>query len=103
MAQGAGLTAPIGFEDSVRIALENSRSIDGTVVGAGFFAVWPQLGIDQQITIKRQSAQMRKRKFPMKTHMVNYFGAIFCAVSIEKADVSTLDSYLKVAGRMIEK
>ncbi|MDQ2657283.1 MAG: hypothetical protein M3Y60_07665, partial [Bacteroidota bacterium] len=103
MAQGAGLTAPIGFEDSVRIGLENSRSIDGTVVGAGFFSIWPQLGIDQQIAIKRQSSQIRKRKFAMKTHIVNYFGAIFCAVSIEKVDASTLDSYLKLAGRMIEK
>ena len=46
---------------------------------------------------------MRKRKFVLKTHIVNYFGAIVNAISIEGADPSIIASYLKVAGKVIEK
>ena len=101
-AQGDRLI-PTGFEDSVRVALENSRSLDATVVGAGFFSVWNQLDLNQQLLIKKQSFLMRKRKFPLKSHMVNYFGAIVNALTVEKADAAILDSYLKVAGKVIEK
>ena len=45
---------------------------------------------------------MRKRKFPLKSHIVNYFGAIVNAVTIENADPATLTGYLKVAGKVIE-
>lgn len=45
---------------------------------------------------------MRKRKFPLKSHMVNYFGAIVNAVTIDNADPATLTGYLKVAGKVIE-
>lgn len=45
---------------------------------------------------------MRKRKFPLKTIMVNYFGAIVNAISIENTDAETLTGYLKVAGKVIE-
>jgi hypothetical protein len=93
---------PANFEDSVRVALENSRSLDASVVGAAFFSNWNGLTVDQQITIKKQSYQMRKKKFPLKTHLVNYFGAIVNAVSIEKADAATISAYLKVAGKVIE-
>ena len=53
VAQGDRVVMPATFEDSVRVALENSRSIDATVVGAGFFAVWNQLSLDQQLLIKK--------------------------------------------------
>ncbi len=102
-AQGDGASVTLSFPDSVRIALENTRSIDATVIGAGFFSVWPQLGIDQQILIKKQSFQLRKRKFPLKTHVVNYFGAIVNAISVEKVDPATLNSFLKVAEKVLEK
>ncbi|MEX2235694.1 MAG: hypothetical protein WD824_26285 [Cyclobacteriaceae bacterium] len=102
-AQGDRIAVPVNFEDSVRIVLENTRNIDATVIGAGFFSSWNQLGVDQQILIKKQSFLMRKRKFPLKSHMVNYFGAIVNAITIEKADATTLTGYLKVAGKVIEK
>lgn len=101
-AQGDRVTTPSSFEDSVRVVLENTRSLDASVVGTGFFSIWNKLGIDQQIIIKKQSFQMRKRKFPLKSHMVNYFGAIVNAVSVENADPATLAGFLKVAGKVIE-
>ena len=101
-AQGDRLAVPASFEDSVRVVLENTRSLDASVVGAGFFSVWNQLSIDQQMLIKKQNFQMRKRKFPLKNHITNYFGAIVNALSIEKADPSTLTDYLKVAGKVID-
>ena len=102
-AQGDAVNTPVGFEDSVRIVLENSRAIDATVVGAGFFSVWSQLSLDQQLTIKKQSARMRKRKFPLKSHIVNYFGAIVSAMTVERTDPTILGGYLKVAGKVLEK
>lgn len=101
-AQGNGANTPANFPDSVRVALENSRSVDATVVGSGFYNVWSQLSVDQQMLVKKQSYLMRKRKFPLKTHMVHYFGALVNAVAIEKTDAATLNSYLKVANRIIE-
>lgn len=103
LAQGSRATLPLSFEDSVRLALEGTRSLDASVVAVGFFSVWNQMPVNQQILVKKQSYQMRKRKFPVRTHIVNYFGAIVNAISIEKADPSTLDGYLKVAGKVIEK
>ncbi|HEX8037746.1 MAG TPA: hypothetical protein VF490_01285, partial [Chryseosolibacter sp.] len=96
-AQGDGASVSLTFPDSVRIALENTRSLDGGVIGAGFFSVWPQLGVDQQMLIKKQSFQLKKRKFPLKTHVINYFGAIVNAISVEKAEPATLSAFLKVA------
>lgn len=102
-AQGDRLTVPASFEDSVRVVLENTRSLDAGVVGGGFFSVWNQLSIDQQMLIKKHSFLMRKRKYPLKNHIVNYFGAIVNAMSIEKADPTTMSDYLKVAGKVIDK
>jgi len=102
-AQGDRLPLPSNFEDSVRVVLENTRSIDATVIGAGFFGIWNQLGIDHQMIIKKQTFRMRKKKFPLKTHLVNYFGAIVNAINIEKADPATLTDFLKVTEKVIEK
>lgn len=100
--QGSRAVAPVSFADSVRIALENTRSIEANVVGSGFFSVWSQLGVDQQMLIKKQAWQMRKRKFALKAQILNYFGAIVNAITIEKADPTTFTGYLKVAGKVIE-
>ena len=100
--QGDGVNAPASFADSVRIALENSRNLDATVVGAGFFTIWNQLSVDQQMVVKKQSFLMRKRKFSLKNHMIHYYGALVNAISIEKADPPTVTSYLKVAGKVME-
>lgn len=103
-AQGNKVTTiSPSFEDSVRVVLENTRNLDAGVVGNGFFSAWNQIPVDQQLVIKRQTAQMKKRKFPLKNHLIQYFGAIVNAVSVENADAATLSNYLNVAGKVIEK
>lgn len=101
-AQGDRLAVPASFEDSVRVVLQNTRNADATTVGTAFFSVWSQLGIDQQLVIKKQALMMRKRKFPVRSHIVNYFGAIVNAVTLEKLSPSSLAAYLTVAGKVIE-
>jgi hypothetical protein len=97
-----GVTTALNFADSIRIVLENSRNVDATVIGGSFFSAWNGLGIDQQTTIQRQTALMKKKKLPLRPHMVDYFGALANAVSIEHADASKIDGFLKVAGKVIE-
>jgi hypothetical protein len=92
----------LSFQDSIMIVLDNTRNVDARVVGTGFAAAWQNLGMDQQQTIRRHTAIMRKKKFPLRPHLVNYFGAIVNAVSIEKADGPTLTKYLAVTGKVIE-
>ncbi len=102
-AQGNQVPVPVSFEDSVRVVLENSRNNDAATVAAAFHSAWNQLPLDQQLIVKRQTYLMQKRKFPLRNHFINYFGAVVNAVTIEQADRTTLDSYLKVSGQVIEK
>lgn len=46
---------------------------------------------------------MRKKKYPMRPAMVNYFAAIANAVSVENADSRKISDFLRVAGKVIEK
>jgi hypothetical protein len=94
--------ASISFPDSVRIVLENTRNVDAAVIGGGFATVWENLTLSQQKAIKTQSYLMRRKKFSLKPHVINYFGAIVNAVNVERADVTSLTSYLTVAGKVIE-
>src|SRR5687768_1713777 len=84
------------------VVLQNTRNIDADVIGSGFPAVWNSLGMDQQQVIRKHALLMRKKKFPLKPHMVNYFGAIVNAAVIEHADAQTLTKYLSVAGKVME-
>ncbi|MBL0740844.1 hypothetical protein [Chryseolinea lacunae] len=93
---------PLSFPDSVRIVLENTRNVDASVIGGSFGAAWNSLGPDQQNTIQKQVRRMKKKKYALRPHMVNYFGAIANAVAVEKADASRIDGFLKVAGQVIE-
>ena len=45
---------------------------------------------------------MRKKKLPLRPHLVNYFGAIAAAVTVEKADASKISQFLKVADQVIQ-
>jgi hypothetical protein len=101
-APKGGVTTALNFADSIRIVLENTRNVDATVIGGSFFSAWNGLGIDQQQTVQRQTALMKKKKFPLRPHMVDYFGALANAVSIEHADASKIDGFLKVSGKVIE-
>ncbi|HYG19378.1 MAG TPA: hypothetical protein VD816_10630, partial [Ohtaekwangia sp.] len=93
----------LNLADSLRIVFENTRNVDAFVIGTSFSSAWLKLSPDQQITIKKQVYAMRKKKFPLKTAVLNYVGAIANAVSIENADPSKINAYLRVAGLVIDK
>jgi hypothetical protein len=101
--QGKAASIPLNFPDSVHIVLENTKNIDASVIGSGFASIWSNLGLDQQQVIRKQSYLMRKKKFPLRPHVINYFGSIVNAVNLEHADASTLSKFLSVAGKVIEK
>ncbi|MFZ6009853.1 MAG: hypothetical protein ACOYXT_05840 [Bacteroidota bacterium] len=103
-AQGpSSPVTPLSFPDSIRIVFENTRNVDASVIGSGFASAWGSLGLDQQQVIQKHAYVMRKKKFPIRPHLVNYFGALVNAVSIEHADPTKITDYLKVAGKVIEK
>ncbi len=101
--QGNRVAVPLNFPDSIHIILENTRNVDATVVGSGFASAWNNLGLDVQQTIRRQTAVMKRKKFPLRPHLVQYFGSIVSAINVEHADPAKLASYLAVAGKVIEK
>lgn len=90
------------FQDSVRLALENTRNSDCIAIGMALSNVWAGLGTDLQITVMKQAKLMKKRGYRLRPHVQNYFGAIVDAMNIEKTDNETLTSYIKVAGKVIE-
>jgi len=103
LAQPAGKnTPPLSFPDSIRIVLENTRNVDATVIGNGFFSCWNSLGVDQQQVIQKQTRLMKKKGYKIRPHLVNYFGAVANAVTIERADASKITGYLEVAQKVIE-
>jgi hypothetical protein len=96
-------TMTISFADSVRIVLENTKTVDGTVTGGSFATAWNSLPPDLQLVIQKQSRLMRRKKFPVKPALINYFAAIGNGVNIERADNGKISSYLMVANEVIEK
>jgi hypothetical protein len=95
-------SASMGFADSVRIALENTRNLDAQVVGSGFSVAWNNILLDQQNRIQQQFRAMKRRGFKLRPHMVQYFGAIVSAVNVEGIDVRQFNNYLNVADKVIE-
>jgi hypothetical protein len=95
--------APVlSFPDSVRIVLENTRSVDATVVGAGFASAWSAVSLDQQQLIQRHVARLKRKKITLRPGLVNYFGAIANAINVEHAEPSKLSGFLNVASQVIE-
>jgi hypothetical protein len=92
----------ISFADSLRIVMENTRSIDATAVGAGLTTAWGNIRPDQQQLIKRQTAIMKKKGYKLRPYLVSYVGAIVAAINIEGADATQLGNFLKVSGKVIE-
>lgn len=76
--------------------------MDATAVGAGLVTAWSNIGLDQQQIIKKQTARMRKKGYKLRPHLVQYFGALVAAVTIEGADAAQLANFLKVSGKVIE-
>lgn len=91
------------FQDSVRLVLENTKANDAMAVGAAFQTAWSGLGPDQQQVIRSQARLMKKKRYKLSPHFVNYYGAIASAVSVEQTDPTRLSNYLTVAGKVIEK
>jgi len=94
---------PTSFPDSVRIVLENSRNVDATVIAGSFFSAWNSLDPGQQQRIQRQTARMKRKKFALRPTMMDYYGAIANAVSIEHADPLKINGFLQVAEKVIEQ
>lgn len=93
----------LGFQDSIRVLLNNTRAVEVMAIGDGFGNVWANLGPDQQTLIKKQAKFMKKRGYKLRPHFINYYGSIVAALSIEKTDPSKFDSFLKVADQVITK
>ncbi len=93
----------LDFQDSVRVALENTKAIDASSIGASFGGAWINLGPDQQMTIKKQARMMKKKGYRTQPHFVNYYGAIVAALDIEKIETTRFTDFLKVTGKAIEK
>lgn len=93
----------IGFADSLRIELERTKAVESHVIGAGFATAWQNIGLDHQALIKKQVAQMKRKRYKLNANMQFYFGAIANAVNTDGADVSKLDQFLRVAGKVVEK
>ena len=97
-----GDAIPISFQDSVRIVLENTRNIEAEVIGSGFVSVWSKLAIDQQQAIRKHAQMMSAKKFALRPNVINYYGAVVNAISVENIDTRALSQYLSVAGKVIE-
>ncbi|MBS1680621.1 MAG: hypothetical protein JST48_02820 [Bacteroidetes bacterium] len=95
--------AKLSYQDSVRVVLENTKAIDASAIGASLGTAWINLTPDQQLAIKKQALLMKKKKYRVQPHFVNYYGAIVAAIDIEKADPAKLSSFLEVAGKVIER
>lgn len=91
------------FQDSVRLVLENTKATEAMTIALAFNTAWGNLGPDQQSKIKQQANWMKKKGYKLRPHLVNYYGAIAAALTIENADQPTFSSYLTVAGKVIEK
>jgi len=90
------------FQDSVRVALENTRNTDAEAIGLALSNVWNGIGSDLQVVIMKQTKLMKKKGYRLRPHFQNYFGSLVDAMNVEKIDNETLASYLNVAGKVIE-
>lgn len=95
------LASPLSFPDSIRIVLENTRSVDATVVGSAFATAWPSLTSSQQTVIQDQVRLMRKKRISLKPGLINYFGAVANAVTVEQADAAKINAFLEVTNEVL--
>lgn len=100
LAQAPG-SYKLAFQDSVRVMMETNQNTETSMVGGTFATAWHKLSLDQQDLIRRQTEILRKRRYKPFPLLADYFGAIAFAIEREGADISKMDSYLKVAGRVI--
>ena len=89
-AQMKSDTSPVSFPDSVKLVLEKTRRDDAMLVSEAFLSAWSGLRVDLQLVVQKQVWLMRKKKFPVRPHLLNYLGAIANAVNVEKASASKI-------------
>ncbi|MBS1488093.1 MAG: hypothetical protein JST43_10950 [Bacteroidetes bacterium] len=96
-------TAPLAFQDSVKVSLENTKGIEASSIGDAFGSVWMSLSPDQQMTIRKQVKLMKKKGYRTQPHFINYYGALTAAINVEKMDIQKFTTFLTVAGTAIQK
>lgn len=100
--QQSAASVPISFPDSVRIVLENTKNLDATVTGASFASAWAKFPPDQQVIIQRHVRMLKKKRFALRPHIVNYLAAVSNAITIDQASPQQIAGFLGVAGKVIE-
>lgn len=100
--QDSAGTTPVGFQDSIRITLEKTRSAAAAQVARDFSQAWDGLNPGQQQQVRDQVRVMKSKKFALSPHLLNYFGAIANAVNAERADAAKISRYLTVSGQVLE-
>ncbi len=72
-------------------------------IGDAFANIWANFGPDQQMQIIKQAKLMKKKRYKLQPHFVNYYGSIVASQSIEKIDPSRFASFLSVVDKVITK
>ena len=93
----------LAFQDSIRVMLENTKSVDATAIGASFGNLWGNLSDEQQTLIRKQVKWMKKRAARIQPQYVNYYGAITSAIDIEKLDATKFTAFLKAVDKSMGK
>ncbi len=70
-------------------------------VAAAFNTAWNSLGPDHQQVIRAQAKLMKKKGYRVRPHLVNYYGAIATAVTIENADLGKLSDFFSVTDKVL--
>ncbi|MBT1706196.1 hypothetical protein [Chryseosolibacter indicus] len=96
------VASPQTFPDSVSYLLEGTRNLEAKAVGTDFAMVWASLSPKHQQEIRKQYLLLRKKKFAIKPHVINYLGAIINAVNVERVDDNKFSSFLDVSAKVIE-
>lgn len=90
------------YQDSVRVTLETNSNTETSMVGGVFALAWHKLTLDQQDLVKKQAAILKKKKFRVASTITDYYGSIGFATEKEGLDNVRMNSFLKVAGQVIE-
>ncbi len=93
----------LAYQDSIRVVLETNTNTETSMVGGVFATAWHKLSLEQQEMVKEQADILRRRKFPVFPVLTDYYGAVAFAVEKEGADEKKMNSFLKLARRVIEK
>jgi hypothetical protein len=95
------LPVAIGFADSLRMVMENTRSVDASVVGGGLTVAWGNMTLDVQQRIQKQTYLMKRKGYKLRPQLVQYFGAIVNAVNVEGIDPTQFNNFLTVVDKVI--